>query len=71
MVSRCFFTKRLWFSQNRLKIGLYVILLNGFDKVVPMARVGMTHSNIDQMDRSLLDPKFWIKEFTWTRDGFC
>ena len=36
-----------------------------------MARVGTTHSNIDQIDKSLLDPKFWIKDFTWTRDGFC
>ena len=71
MVSRCFFTKRLWFSHSRLKIGLYVILLNGFEKVVPMAKVGMTHSNIDQRDRPFLDSKFWIKEFTWTRDGFC
>ena len=36
-----------------------------------MAKIGMTHSSIDQIDRSLLDPKFWIKDFTWTRDGFC
>ena len=44
---------------------------SGLDEVVPMARIGMNHYNMDQKDRSLLDPKFWIKEFTWTRDGFC
>ena len=43
----------------------------GFNEVVPMAKIGMTHYNMDQIDRSLLDPKLWIKEFTWTRDGFC
>ena len=41
------------------------------NEVVPMAKIGMNHYNIDQTDRSLLDPKLWIKEFTWTRDGFC
>ena len=41
------------------------------DEVVSVAKIGITHSNIDQIDRSLLDPKLWIKEFTWTRDGFC
>ena len=45
------------------------------DQVVSMAKIGMTHSwnsNIYQIpDKSLMDPKFWIKDFTWTRDGFC
>ena len=41
------------------------------DEVVSVAKIGITHSNIDQIDRSLLDPKLWIKDLTWTRDGFC
>ena len=41
------------------------------DEVVSVAKIGITQSNIDWTDRSLLDPKLWIKEFTWTRDGFC
>ena len=41
------------------------------NEVVSMIKIGMTHSTFGQLDRSLLDPKFWIKDFTWTREGFC
>ena len=36
-----------------------------------MVKIGMTHSNIGQLDRTLLDPEFWIKDFTSAREGFC
>ena len=31
----------------------------------------MDHSDNELLDKSLLDPKLWIRDFTWTRDGFC
>ena len=61
-------TKRLYATDCILVSMSSCFSLN---EVVPMAKIGMNHYNIDQTDRSLLDPKLWIKEFTWTRDGFC
>ena len=46
-------------------------LVYSLNEVVSMIKIGMTHSTFGQLDRSLLDPKFWIKDFTWTREGFC
>ena len=46
-------------------------LVYSLNEVVSMIKIGMTHSTFGQLDRSLLNPKFWIKDFTWTREGFC
>ena len=42
------------------------LCLLGFNDVVAEATIGMAESKT-----SLMDPKFWIRDFTLTRDGFC